>query len=42
MKFLGSAAVASASFIVVTAGCLVSQPVATFRRKIRLSRIEAI
>src|SRR6201986_1240501 len=29
MKFLGSAAVASASFIVVTAGCLVWQPVAS-------------
>ena len=27
MKFLRSAAVASASFIVVTVGCLVSQPV---------------
>jgi hypothetical protein len=27
MKFLGSTAVASASFIVVTVGCLVSQPV---------------
>ena len=27
MKLLGSAAVASASFIVVTVGCLVSQPV---------------
>ena len=27
MKFLGSAAVASASFIVVIVGCLVSQPV---------------